>query len=555
MELNQQLKKDQRLDQKLDQQMVLAPQVIQSIEILQKPRLELRDAIKQEMETNPALVTKQEDEDQMEDPEDELVDQEEEEEEDDEFDEEDLLDLLEERDLTRSNLTESAGSGYNQEAADRKMEALYNTPATEPGLQEQLKEEIQMEDVSDDVQQIAEYLIYNLDESGYLQVSLEEAVDMLNEEVLETARDFVDEVQETDPASVEADSLPAHFYEDVQDDAAGALKTRVLDNMDEEGKLMRPLEEVLRPDLVSYGTAEEALELIQEIGPAGTAARDKEECLLLQLDDEDEQYESKRTLIEEHLEDLEENRMKKVARNTDLEVEEVSRLAEEIRELDPNPGFAYSARPAREVDPDVVVQQSDGEYEVMLNDSYVPEITVSRKYLNLLKDDNLSDEAKDYLKEKIQKARHFQNSIQQRRETIRKIAECIVDKQEEFLEKGINYLKPMKMKEVAEEVGCHLSTVSRATDGKYIQTPWKIMGMKDFFSGGTETEEGEEKSRVTVMNRLKTIIEEEDKSDPLSDSDIADRLEEKYGIDIARRTVNKYRKKLDIPSSTKRKKY
>ncbi len=543
MELNQEIQNAAELQ--TTQQLVLAPEVIESIEILQLPTAELREMIHTELETNPTLELEEEasrDDLDEEDP----LDREDE----DDFDDERLLEMLE-----RQRGRNETFRGYNQEAADRKMEALYNTPAPEKEFHEELVEEIQLADEPDHIRKVAEFLAYNLDEDGFVQVDLDEAKSMINENLRRTARSFLRELR--DERSSPDGTLPLEpFRQRIQNSEHETIKRRLLDEISERGTLPDRDEELIESVLLTRDDLERGLNLLQSLGPDGLGARSKEECLRLQLDEDDPSFDLKNRLITEHLDDVLDNKLKKVSRETNIDLERVKELAEDLRSLPLTPGHELSGEPAREITPDVIVRKVNGSYEVEMNDSYVPQVNVSNKYLNLLRDDSLSTEAKDYVKKKLKSARNLKSSIQQRRETIKSVAEVLVERQKEFLEKGVNYLKPLKMEDVADEVGCHLSTVSRATDGKYLQTPWKVMPMKGFFTQGANASDGQDgPSRVSVMNRIKTIIDGEDPSSPLSDNAIAQELEDRYDIDISRRTVNKYRKELDIPSSTKRKEF
>lgn len=564
--MDQEFRPEQDLEQEMKQEMVLAPQVIQSIEILQKTRMDLRQMVQEELETNPALIEKEfqdEFDEDLSDSDRELMgkqatedsnldtDDEEASEADDEenLNEEELQEMLERHDP----VPDQNSGGYNYEAADRKMEALYNTPGEDPGLRESLANDIRLTEADEKQKRIAIYLANNLDDDGFLQVDLEETRRKLNGLLYEMAEGL----RRNGSEPVRPPRTP---HEELPDSVGGMIdpeeiRERIENNLGPENNLYRPLQDVLGPFLISREDMEKALNLLQECSEAGIGARNEKECLKLQLDSKDDEHNLKKLLIDEHLEDVKQENIKTLASRLKIEEDRMYRLVKDIVGLTDKPGSSQTASTAREVTPDVVIEKRGGKWEVDMVDAYVPEITVSRKYRDLLRSDQLTNEEKDYLKEKVQSATHLKNSIHQRQLTIRNIAEVIAEKQEEFLEKGLNHLKPMKMQEVAEEVGCHTSTVSRASDGKYIQTPWKIMRMKDFFSGGTETSEGEEKSRLTVMNRIKTIIDREDKQNPCSDSEIRDRLEEQYDIDIARRTVAKYRKKMDIPSSRKRKSY
>jgi RNA polymerase sigma-54 factor len=305
---------------------------------------------------------------------------------------------------------------------------------------------------------------------------------------------------------------------------------------------------------ITMEQAEEALAAVQQLEPPGVGARDVSECLLLQLDEDDEDFEDLRTLIAEHFEDIAKNRYPKVSKAMGCSIEHLKDLVEKIARLNPIPGSLFEEQAAPHVIPDLRVELIEGEFRVVLEDSTLPPLRICGYYARRLQQEDLDPKTREYLKDKFQSAKWLLDAIQQRRSTIYNIASQIVEEQKEFFEKGPMHLKPLKMQEIADEVGVHVSTVSRAISGKYIQTPQGIFSLKHFFTGGVEKENGEMESWEVVRQKLQHIIENEDKSDPLSDEQLAAELE-KQGIEIARRTVSKYRKILDIPSSRQRREY
>ncbi|MEF8788411.1 MAG: RNA polymerase sigma-54 factor, partial [Planctomycetota bacterium] len=222
--------------------------------------------------------------------------------------------------------------------------------------------------------------------------------------------------------------------------------------------------------------------------------------------------------------------------------------------LNPVPGSAFGEAAAPTLLPDVRVELIDGEYQVFLEDSWLPPLGVNRYYLRQLKEGNLDDETKEYIKKKLKSARWLIDAIEQRRSTLYNVSSEIMKAQEKFLDKGDEALKPLRMQEIADRAGVHVSTVSRAISDKYIQTPRGVYPLKHFFSGGLEKDNGESESWEAVRQKLSQIVKHEDKSDPLSDEQISEKLEEQ-GISIARRTVSKYRRNMGIPSARKRKEY
>ena len=328
--------------------------------------------------------------------------------------------------------------------------------------------------------------------------------------------------------------------------------------LDHNGWLTESLEEVLVP-LHDYRFdaehAEAALHIIQGLDPAGVGARSPAECLLLQLDPEHEQRERLRKLITHSLTDLARNRLPKVARDLGESVEEVKELAAILRrDFDPFPGRQFEHMLLRRVRPDVVVEKVEGRYEVQLEDDYMPRLSVDDVRVRIMRKKGMDGELRKQLRRDVESARWLIESIEQRKRTLERVAQEIVQRQEDFLENGINHLKPLKMQEIADELGIHVSTVSRALKGKYIQTPQGVHEMKFFFTGASRGTDGVVESRTGVKERVREIIEAEDRTKPLSDEDIVERLS-RMGLKIARRTVTKYRKSLNIPSSRQRREY
>jgi RNA polymerase sigma-54 factor len=259
--------------------------------------------------------------------------------------------------------------------------------------------------------------------------------------------------------------------------------------------------------------------------------------------------------VEQHLDDLSMNRLPKIARDTGASLEEIKDAWEFIRHhLNPHPGSEFGVSRNSVINPDVVVEEIDGQFEIRIERGGTPDLSISPIYRNLLKESRPDPKVFEYLRRKIESAKWFIDAIQQRQSTLQRISETLVHRQEEFLRDGVEHLRPMKMQDVAEVVGVHISTVSRAISGKYIQTPQGILPMKRFFSGGTQSESGEMVSQRAIKQRIADIIEKEDRKAPLSDDEIVKRLKAD-GLTIARRTATKYRKALSIPSSSRRKEY
>jgi len=300
--------------------------------------------------------------------------------------------------------------------------------------------------------------------------------------------------------------------------------------------------------------ADEVLKMIQHLDPPGVGARDHREMLLLQVDEHLAFHEVVEVLIRDHLEDVAFNRLPVIQKATGYSIDLIKVGIEQIQTLNPYPGRGFEQRPAQRVTPDLAIEQDEnGRYVVKLLDEYVPELRISPRYTKMLKD-NPTPETKDWIRRKIESARWLIESIEQRYNTLRKVAQEIVDHQHEFLEKGPEFIHPLKMQQIADRVGVHVTTVSRAVDEKWIQTHRGLFPLKRFFGGGTQTADGEEVAWDTVRIKLQELIDGEDKSDPLSDDALVNALSAD-GITLARRTITKYRKQMQIPSSRQRREY
>eukprot|EP00913_Durusdinium_trenchii_P023389 g21967.t1 len=336
----------------------------------------------------------------------------------------------------------------------------------------------------------------------------------------------------------------------------------LIQNLDANGRLQSSLPEIVEAYVLVHGSsleldkAQEALRLIQRLDPLGVGARDYKECLLLQLTPTTPYRDVLATLITSHLDDVEKNRLPVIQRKTGYTIETIKAAIEELVHLNPWPGRGFEESTNQNVTPDLAVERDEnGKYTVRLLDEYTPQLHISRRYIQLLK--NNPDEAtKEYIKKKIESARWLIDSIEQRYSTLKRVAQAIVDYQTEFLDKGPDFIVPLKMQQIADEVDppVHVTTVSRAVDGKWIQAPRGLFPLKRFFGGGTQNAEGEEVAWENIRRKLKEIVDGEDKQNPLSDDALVKALAEQ-GITLARRTVTKYRKAMNIPSSRQRREY
>ena len=467
--------------QSLALQQILAPQLQQSLLILQTPLLELRNLVQQEMETNPVLEELS-DEPSIDGPNGAEPSA------DNNFKEEfeKLASLDEEwRDyMAQSASYSSEGFRGSQEAQD-KRQFFFDSIAVQETLQQNLVSQLNQPALNADDRKTAELIIGNIDDNGFLQSTPEEM----------------------------------------------ALSSGV------------PNEDF-----------EKMLALIQSFYPPGVGARDLRECLLIQLQREGRENGIEYKIVSEHMEDLGKRRFPEIARRMGISVEEVQEAANNIARLNPRPGQVFAAAPQNYVLPDVTVEKVDGDYQIILNNEQIPHLRISNTYKDIIAQDNNGSEVKDYIRDKIRSGKFLIRSIHQRQQTISNIAHQIVSRQRDFFEHGPSHLKPMTMGEIADAVGVHETTVSRAVSGKYMATPQGIFEMKYFFTPGYQTSTGESMSNTSVKEAILDLVKHEDGNAPSSDQEIVEILSER-GIPIARRTVAKYRTELNILPSHMRRKY
>src|SRR5437763_12754982 len=329
----------------------------------------------------------------------------------------------------------------------------------------------------------------------------------------------------------------------------------VIGNIDDDGFLQSTPEEMALNSGIPQNDFERMVGLIQNFYPTGVGARDLRECLLIQLQRQGKEHSIEHRIVAEHMDDLGKHRFPEIARRMGISVEDVQKAADNIARLNPRPVQVFAAAPQNYVLPDVVVEQVDGEYQITLNDEQIPHLRISNLYKDIIASGNTqSGEVKDYIRDKIRSGKFLIRSIHQRQQTIANIAQQIVARQRDFLEHGSSHLKPMTMKEVADAVDVHETTVSRAVSGKYMATPQGIFEMKYFFTPGYQTAGGESLSNTSVKEAILDLVKREDGNQPLSDNEIVEILSER-GIPIARRTVAKYRSELNILPSHMRRKY
>lgn len=460
--------------QNLSQMQVLAPQLQQSLKILQVPLLELRELIHEEMAANPTL--------EEETPEN--TPEERDAAEDEKFQEEfEKLAKLDEE--WREYMAQSGSYNSRSEEDEERRQHMFDSVANQETLQQHLFEQLKGTDLDGNGRKVAELIIGNIDDNGFLQ------------------------------------SPPAEM----------AANTGI------------PQEELQR-----------VLDLIQTFHPAGVGALDLRDCLLIQLKRRGKEGTIEWQMIDKHLDALGKRRFPDIARKLGVTVQAVQNAANNIALLDPKPGQIFAAAPNNYVLPDVNVERIDGEYIITLNSEQIPHLRISNTYKDIMSQEGSRGEVKDYIREKIRSGKFLIKSIHQRQQTILNIAQQIVLRQREFLDKGSAFLRPMTMVQIAEIVGVHETTVSRAISGKYISTPQGVFEMRYFFTPGYQTADGEAMSNTSVKEAINELIKAESAQSPLSDKEVVAILEQR-GIPIARRTVAKYRTELNILPSNLRKTY
>jgi len=334
-------------------------------------------------------------------------------------------------------------------------------------------------------------------------------------------------------------------------DTVRELVESIIGNLDENGYLTASTEELSQNGKYSQDDLDDALAVVQDFDPIGVGARDLRECLLLQLKAFDPQNTLAQQIVSEHLKQVQANQLKEVARALNRPIEVVKRALDVIKKLDPRPGLRYNKTEPRLVEPDVYFRKVDGLWQVFLNEDDMPQLRLSPTYKRLLARDAADRDVRNYVKERFTAAIQLLKNIEQRKHTILRVCQSIIARQGDFLDHGPDALKPMMIKEVAEEVGVHPSTVSRAVASKYAHTSQGVLELRSFFSEAVNGPEGGGMSLLTLKRLVKKMIDEEDSAKPLTDDQIAKKLED-AGIRVTRRTVAKYREDMRIPSTHQR---
>lgn len=326
----------------------------------------------------------------------------------------------------------------------------------------------------------------------------------------------------------------------------------IIGNINENGYLMSSLEEIAEQLAMPAAKVEETLRIIQSLDPIGVGSRNLQECLLIQIRAAGLEGSLAEKLITDYLPLIEPKKFKEIAKAADCELDDVLAALEIVRRFSPNPGQKYNSQDPIYIQPDVYLYKVGDDYEIVLNDDGLPKLRLNRSYRELLKKKSLPKDTRSFIKERFRSAIELLKSVDQRQQTIYRVCTAIVQRQSQFLDQGIMYLKPMLIKDVAEELGVHSSTISRVVANKYAHTPQGVIELRKFFTTGIESSDGENISVARVKEKIRRIIENESSEGPYSDQKIA-KLLNRDGIQITRRTVAKYRDQMNIPGSRERK--
>ncbi len=487
--------------QQLKQEMRINPRLYQAMELLYMPLLDLQQHLKTELEENPFLEMSEADVE-----EDTQVEEDGKEDTDDEIDWEEIL-------------LDGFDAGGRREQFEQR-EYFQPTPVESHDLRDHLQDQLRLLDLVEREMRLGEEIIGNVSDEGALTCTLDEVLEGINP-----------------------------WVQELRNEARTVCG--VIEDEKERRLALEEAEEVFRP--YEMPEAEVLLKAIQRFDPPGVGARDLQESILIQLGLLDNEDSLTYQIVSEHFEDLINHRWADVAKALGVKPKDVQDAADEIARLDPKPGLKYSADPERYIIPDLILEKIDGEYMVFANDTNLPRLRLSRAYREVAMDKTkFTGENKEFIAKKLNSANWMIQAIEQRRQTMLKVMNFIVDRQIEFFERGVQHLKPLTLREVADYIEMHESTVSRVTNEKFVQTPRGVYSLKFFFSSGLSTTSGEDISARGVRDKLQKLVDDEDASKPLTDQAIVEFLKSD-GIKIARRTVAKYRDQLGILPARMRK--
>jgi RNA polymerase sigma-54 factor len=482
----------------IKQELKINPRLYQAMDLLYMPLLDLQQHLKQELLNNPFL--------DMVEPEEEEEENENETETETETETQQPEANVDGKDKDEIDWEEILLDGFDAGGRrEEHEEREYYEPVTVDtrDLNDHLIDQITLLDLTPRQQFLADEFIGDIGEDGYLQVPLDVLLKNINDEIERAA----------EAEGRDADELPFYTMAEVED----------------------------------------MLVIIQNLDPPGVGARDLRECLMLQLKEAGLEQSVPFRLVRDCFEELIAHRWSEISKRFGISPSDVQKAADEIKKLDPKPGLVYSGESDNYIIPDLVVDKIDGRYHVFLNDANLPRLKLSRAYQEIARDKKKFDgENKEFISNKLNSANWMIQAIEQRRQTMLKVMNYIVDRQRDFFEKGVQYLKPLTLREVAEVINMHESTVSRVTNEKFVQTPRGVLPLKFFFSSGLSTTAGEDVSARGIKAQIEKLVADEDPKHPLTDQAIVNILKES-GVQIARRTVAKYRDQLGVLSARMRK--
>jgi RNA polymerase sigma-54 factor len=482
---------------RMEQRMKLAPHMIQSMEILQLPILALQERLEQELNSNPIL-----------------------------------------------ELEETAASDEAETPPEPAPEDDISEKALVVDTDNNKVEDFQRLDSIED-----EYKEFINQSDPYYSRRDDDEKDLKLEAIKNTA---------APPQSLH-DCLTEQWGLVDADEPVKKAGSAIIDYLDDRGYLSVALEQLHSKDQKDFTPdhLREALRLVQQLDPPGVGARDLRECLLIQLAQSGEDLGFEYRLVANHMDTLLENHLPEIARKMDCDIERLNRAIERLSKLDISPGLQIGRNESIPITPDVIVESPNGsdEFTVRLAGDSLPSLRLNPHYLRMAEDNHVSDNTRKFLQGNIRSAHWIIEAIEQRKNTLLRVTQAIVRHQRDFFEQGPLHLRPLPMSKVADDVGVHLATVSRAVSGKYMQCAWGVLPLRKFFSGGTEDTDGQAHSWEAIRVKLQQIIEEEDKAKPLNDDQIKMKLAEAGIPNLARRTVAKYRKLMGIPTAKFRRKY
>lgn len=520
-----------RLTTQLKQQMVLTPQLRQRIEMLQMTSLELAELIQQELEKNAVLEEVPATEELNEIAE-KILDQ-------NASGQEDFESPAGENEIDQKSESSSDDfENYEEFSAELPAQNGHNEEAETDSDYENDDQPEDNSDAFDEVDYGREFQEY-LD-PGYRTQEFEYKEDAPSfEQFLSRSENLAEHL--------EWQVHLQNISEELQETAIG-----VIGNLDKDGRLLATNDEIAELCNVSEEIAENARQIVMRLEPVGCGARSVKECLLVQLEMNGEKNSLAYSLVGEHLEDLQPHRLQHLSKDTGIDVHALNEEINKVRVLDPYPGRRYSSDEPIYISPEVYIEKVEDDYVIYFTDDGSPRLRISPTLQQMLDKEETTKETKDYIKDNVRSAIDLLRNIEHRKQTIYRVVECIVQKQRDFLDHGVQHIKPMMLKDVAEDIGMHLSTISRVVNRKYAHTPQGVIELRRFFSEGMLNEEGEEVSTRILKLRIKKMIEDEDTKKPLTDDKIA-KLLSKEGVKLSRRTVAKYRDQMQIPGSRERK--